>query len=88
MKIAPMARVNDGKVNLIVFNEVNRIDILKIFSKVFSGEHIKHPKVKVFEGQNIEINPQPELLLMADGELLGFTPLKLRVLPKKLKLLI
>ena len=88
MKIAPMAEVNDGKINIIVFREVNRLDIIKIFSKVFSGKHIEHEKVQVFEGRSIEINSNPNLLLMADGELLGYTPLKLKVLPQKMKILL
>jgi YegS/Rv2252/BmrU family lipid kinase len=88
MKIAPNAQVDDGKVDIIIFDQVGRIDILKIFSKVFNGEHIKHPKVKTLKGSKIEIHPEPNLLLMADGELLGYTPLKLEVLPQKLKILL
>ena len=84
MKIAPMAEFNDGLVDLIVFENVNRTDIVKIFSGVFNGSHINHPKVKTFQGSEIEISSQPELLLMADGELLGETPLKLKVLPKEI----
>lgn len=88
MKIAPMAQTDDGKVDVIVFNDVGRKDIIQIFSKVFKGKHIDHKKVRVFTGSEIELYSEPQLLLMADGELLGKTPLKLRVLPQKLKILI
>jgi len=87
MKIAPMADNADGKVDVIVFNEVNRRDIISIFSKVFSGTHIQHPKVKIFSGSEIAIDAHPGQLLMADGELLGKTPLTLKVLPKHLTVL-
>ena len=40
MKIAPNADTADGKVDLVIFQEVNRREILAIFSRVFSG----HPR--------------------------------------------
>lgn len=87
MKIAPMADTNDGKVDMIVFNEVNRREILNIFANVFKGKHVNHPKVKVFNGSEMEIDAEPQQLLTADGELLGETPMKLKVLPGELKIL-
>lgn len=87
MKITPMADTNDGKVDMIVFNEVNRREILNIFTNVFKGKHVNHPKVKVFKGSAMEIDAEPQQLLMADGELLGETPMKLKVLPGELKIL-
>ena len=86
MKVAPMAEIDDGKVDVIVFNEVNRRETIDIFINVFRGAHIDHKKVKVFKGSNIEIESDPQLLLMADGEVLGETPLKLTVLPRELKI--
>jgi YegS/Rv2252/BmrU family lipid kinase len=87
MKIAPMADTGDGKVDMIVFNEVNRREIIDIFAKVFKGKHVDHPKVKVFSGSEIAITAEPPQLLMADGELLGETPMKLKVLPGKLTII-
>jgi YegS/Rv2252/BmrU family lipid kinase len=87
MKIAPMADTADGKVDMIVFNHVNRRDILSIFANVFKGKHVDHPRVDVFSGSRMEIDAQPPQRLTADGELLGYTPLKLKVLPGQLKLL-
>ena len=88
MKMAPMARTDDGKADIIVFNEVNRREIITIFLNVFKGQHINHDKVKVFSGKEILINANPPQIMMADGELLGKTPLKIKVLSKKLSLLI
>ncbi len=61
---------------------------LAVLIRLFKGKHIDHKKVRVFTGSEIELYSEPQLLLMADGELLGKTPLKLRVLPQKLKILI
>ncbi len=88
MKIAPMADTGDGKVDMVVFNEVNRREIIDIFQKVFKGTHVHHPKVKVFKGAEIEIQAVPPQLLMADGELLGQTPMKLKVMPNECSVLV
>ncbi len=87
MKIAPMADTQDGRVDVVVFQRVNRRDILNIFSRVFKGTHIDHPKVKTFRAAAITIDSCPQELLMADGELLGWTPLHLKVLPGELTVL-
>ena len=87
MKIAPMADTQDGLVDLVIFQGVNRRDILSIFSRVFKGTHVSHPKVKIFRAAEVTIESFPQELLMADGELLGLTPLRLKVLPGELAIL-
>jgi diacylglycerol kinase (ATP) len=87
MKIAPMADTQDGRVDVVIFQEVNRRDILNIFSRVFKGTHINHPRVKTFRAAEVAIDCCPQELLMADGELLGRTPLRLKVLPGELAIL-
>jgi diacylglycerol kinase (ATP) len=72
---------------MIVFNEVNRREIISIFANVFKGKHVVHPKVNVFKGAAMEVNAEPQQLLMADGELLGETPMQLKVLPGQLRIL-
>jgi diacylglycerol kinase (ATP) len=88
MKIAPGADVSDGKADLVLFNGVNRREIVSIFRGVFSGSHTGHPKVDILRAAEITVNASPPLLLMADGELLGHTPLRIRVLPKELAVLV
>ncbi len=88
MMIAPQADVADGKADLVVFREVNRREILDIFAKVFSGKHEAHPKVEMIQAAEMVIEGEPPLMLMADGELLGETPLRLKVLAGELTILV
>jgi diacylglycerol kinase (ATP) len=87
MKIAPSADVSDGRADLVLFNHVNRREMVAIFSAVFSGKHSAHPKVEMRQAARIQIEADPPLRLMADGELLGHTPLGLKVLPGELTIL-
>ena len=87
MKIAPAADTADGRADLVLFNDVNRREIVSIFSGVFSGKHAAHPKVEMCQAATITVEADPPLRLMADGELLGWTPLRLKVLPAELDIL-
>jgi diacylglycerol kinase (ATP) len=84
MKIAPQADTADGKADLVVFRDVNRREILQIFKRVFSGSHASHPKVEITQAAEMTITGRPPLRVMADGELLGESPLRLKVLPREL----
>jgi YegS/Rv2252/BmrU family lipid kinase len=87
MKIAPLADSGDGRVDMVVFQGVDRRDILNIFARVFRGTHVNHPRVVTRRAAEIVIDSRPEQRLMADGELLGLTPLNLKVLPQELLIL-
>ncbi len=88
MKIAPEADPSDGRANLVLFNGVNRREIIAIFGGVFSGKHMSHPKVETLQAASISVESDPPLRLMADGELLGHTPLRVKVLPAELTILV
>lgn len=87
MMIAPPADAADGKADLVVFREVNRREIVAIFKGVFGGAHVGHPKVEMTSAAEMTVAGDPPLLIMADGELLGHTPLRLKVLPGEMTIL-
>ncbi len=87
MMIAPPADAADGRADLIVFRGVNRREIVSIFSRVFSGAHMRHPKVEATAAAALSVTGTPPLRIMADGELLGETPLRATVLPGALTIL-
>jgi YegS/Rv2252/BmrU family lipid kinase len=87
MKIAPTADSGDGQADLVIFQEASRRDILAIFARVFRGSHIRHARVKSLRCGAVTIDADPRQRLMADGELLGMTPLRLQVLPGELTVL-
>lgn len=87
MKIAPSADTADGLADYVLFKGVNRREIIAIFRGVFSGKHAAHPKVEMIQAAEFSIEADPPLRLMADGELLGRTPLSVKVLPGELTVL-
>lgn len=82
MQIAPLANPRDGRADVVAFVGVGRRDMVRILAGVYSGQHVLHPKVRRWSGAAMRLEADPPVRLMADGELLGRTPLTLRVFPQ------
>ena len=88
MKMAPLAQLNDGKIDLIIVRKTSRINLLKLFPKLFSGDHIKSPLVEYRQVQNFSISLEETNDLTIDGEIIGTTPLSVKMIPKMVNVLV
>ncbi len=83
MQIAPMAAVDDGKLEVVVLSAPSRVGLALLSRKVYAGTHIGAPGVTHLSGDRVEIAPLPEarekVLLDVDGEPLGELPVKIEV---------
>ena len=85
MKLAPGARFDDGVLDLVVFGDMKRHEILlKPPSWLFEGHHVDHPKVQVLRGRKFTAQGDPAMLVDADGETIGRLPVTIDVLPTTL----
>ena len=88
MKMAPLAQLNDGKIDLIIVRKTSRINLLKLFPKLFSGDHIKSPLVEYRQVENFSISLEETNDLTIDGEIIGMTPLNVQMIPKMVNVLV
>ena len=88
MKMAPKAQLDDGLVDIIIVPKVNRFSLLKLFPKLFTGEHINSPELQYKQVNSFSIIPKENNKLNIDGELLGTTPVNVKVLQKEIEILI
>lgn len=85
MKLAPGASLDDGVLDLVLFEDIARRDVLlQKPSWLFEGRHIEHPKVSVHRGRRFYVESEVETLLDLDGETIGRLPATITVLPKAL----
>jgi diacylglycerol kinase (ATP) len=84
MIMAPEARIDDGILDVILLNKISRLNLLKIFPKIFNGTHILDSHVETFKGRHIILKPQQVQGLNADGEVMGQTPIEVSILPGKI----
>ena len=88
MKMAPLAQLNDGKIDLIIVRKTSRINLLKLFPKLFSGDHIKSPLVEYRQVESFSISLEETNDLTIDGEIIGTTPLNVQMVPKMVNVLV
>ena len=88
MKMAPLAELNDGKIDLIIVRKTSRINLIKLFPKLFSGDHIKSPLVEYRQVESFSISLEETNDLTIDGEIIGATPLNVQMIPKMVNVLV
>ena len=79
MKMAPMAQLNDGLIDLIIARKASRLKLLLLFPKLFSGANVGDPLVEYRQVNQFSIIPQEDNLLNIDGEMIGSTPIHVTV---------
>jgi len=76
MKIAPVAAVSDGLLDVVVIEAASRLALMRSLPKVYDGAHVDLPQVTVLTGRRVELRadaarPVP---VGGDGEPLGQLP--------------
>lgn len=86
--LSPKAKFNDGYLDIIIIEKAPATDLFQIFTGVFNGTHINHPKVHYHQAKNIDIECEQELIIDIDGELGGKTPINLTSVYRPLEILV
>jgi diacylglycerol kinase (ATP) len=73
MQIAPAAVPDDGLLDVIVVEDVSKLELLRQFPGIFSGRHVKHPRVRSFRVSRVEVEAE-EQAVTVDGELIARAP--------------
>ncbi len=87
MKIMPHADMADGKLDVLVMGDFNRADLLANVAKVYSGTHLGHPKVEVFQAETVRVTSVARLPLDLDGEAPGTTPAQFDIVPGAIRVI-
>lgn len=45
MQIAPHARLDDGLLDVVTVGDVGKSELLKMWTTLYNGSHIRHPKI-------------------------------------------
>ena len=82
--LAPDAKMNDGKLDVVYIDNPSKWDHLRHFFKAMRGERLPHERLNMHRAAKIEIRSRPPLEVHADGQYLGVTPITVEVIPKAL----
>jgi diacylglycerol kinase (ATP) len=73
MPAVPLARVDDGRLNLLLARDVSLLQTLLLLPRLLVGKHLSHPKVHTQPFQTMRINATKPVPIAADGEYLGLS---------------
>lgn len=88
MQIAPHARLNDGLLDVVIFGDVTKSELLRIRPTLYNGSHIRHAKIREKKTTTITIESDEQLLVEADGNILGEGPASFWVIPSALTVVV
>lgn len=91
MMLSPDARPDDGKLDVVSVSGLTRVAVMREMTRIHSGGHVANPKVRVQQGTEVKIETFADddaLLIEADGNLRGRTPVQFRVVPKALRVIV
>jgi diacylglycerol kinase (ATP) len=83
MKILPGANRHDGELDLLLLKPVSKIELLRVFPRVFKGTHVTHSAVEIFRSKQIAL--RAKALAYADGEYISSLPIEISIAPKALR---
>lgn len=88
MKMAPLAEFDDGLIDLIVVRKAGRLKLLSLFTKIFKGGHVGDPVVHYYQVKAFSIAPVEDHPLNIDGEVVGSTPIHVKMRPGAIEVLV
>lgn len=86
--IAPEASTDDGFLDVVLVDDIGRLNLMVNFPKVYLGRHLEHPSFYSYRVKTIEIMSPGNLEMITDGDLSGLTPARVEVVEKALTLIV
>jgi|SRR5688572_4074712 len=89
MKVAPGARVDDGKLDALTVCNLSRLQVLRHFSQIYSGKHVNNQQIVRLSGAEVRVETMDgaaPLPIEADGDVRGHTPATFRIIPGSLRI--
>lgn len=87
MKMAPLADLKDGLLDVILVRKTALINLLKLFPSIYSGKHIHSKYLEYRQVKSIKVESEIQQDLTIDGEIKGSAPFSVTVFDKKLKII-
>lgn len=88
MRIAPLASLNDGLLDVCIFKGYSGLAAYRHFFSVLLGLHMRDPEARYLQARHLIVNTRKPLPVQADGEIIGTTPIEVKVVPNYLKVIV
>jgi len=87
-RLAPEARIDDGWLDLCLFESASRAQTGGHVLAALSGRHVDHPGVRHLRARELSFACEPPVCLQLDGDPAGETPVAIRIAPRALSVVV
>ncbi|MBA2506428.1 MAG: diacylglycerol kinase family lipid kinase [Thermoleophilaceae bacterium] len=87
MYVAPHAKLDDGRLEVLMVEGTSKLDFLRDLPKVFKGAHVDNPKVHWYAGTRVEIEADRPFAVYADGDPIADLPVTVTVESRALRVI-
>lgn len=88
-KLVPEASITDNMLDLLLIKKTAKKELVEIFSKIITGQHIKHPGVLYKKASKISLTSSVDnLILDIDGEQGEKPPVLFQIIPGGIEIIV
>jgi diacylglycerol kinase family enzyme len=88
LRVADSAVVDDGLLDLRLFERGSVFQMLRYFARVLTATHERLPDVRVLRATRVRIESDTPVPIQVDGDPAGRTPVEIEVLPRALEVFV
>jgi diacylglycerol kinase (ATP) len=88
MKIAPLAQLDDGLLDVCVIDHMNKLKLFCLFPTIYFGRHLSIPQVEYFQTEHLKLETDEPQDVYADGEYVCRTPIEVRIARTALQVIV
>lgn len=86
IKIAPLAEIDDGLLEVIIVTDIDRAKVMKFLPKAIAGKHMGLPELQYRRCKRVEIVAEEPVYINVDGELAARRKVTFSIADKKVKM--
>lgn len=88
MTVAPHARLDDGRLDVRVFERFSKAELIRHFASIAFGRRAYEPRVSSYRSRRVRISSRHPQPVRADSHDVGVTPVELDVRPGALRVVV
>jgi diacylglycerol kinase (ATP) len=81
------ARIDDGKLDVLIFKNLGYLDIVRYLHGIIFGRHLDLHDVTYFQTRKMLVRSEQDVPVEVDGEVIGNVPVTFHLAPRKLKVI-
>lgn len=84
--MAPDALIDDGLFDVVIVDDIGKLDLMVNFPKAYRGRHLEHPSFSLHRSSTVQVSSEVPMRKMLDGDICGSGSVEVAIVPEGLKI--